>query len=124
VLLAAVLPCIAAGCGATYPAYGPDYGIMTGVVGKCSLAEQKAAGGLDTSRVVTVSVQNQAGQTVASQRLPLRTSGARYRMRLLRGTYSINAVSPEGDSAGDTVYVPADMTNEEDFDDASLMCVG
>jgi hypothetical protein len=29
VLLAAALPCIAAGCGAAYPAYGPDYGIMT-----------------------------------------------------------------------------------------------
>jgi hypothetical protein len=125
VLLATALPCIAAGCGATYPAYGPDYGIMTGIVGKCSLAEDKASGWApDPSRVVTVSVQNQAGQTVASQRLPLRTSGARYRMRLLRGTYFINAVSPEGDSAGDTVYVPADMTNEEDFDDASLMCVG
>jgi hypothetical protein len=128
VLLAAALPCIAAGRGTTYPAYGPDYGIMTGIVGKCSLAEQKAAGGLDPSRVVIVSVQNQAGQAVASQRLPLRTSGARYRMRLLRGTYFlsvfINAVSPEGVSVGDTVYVPADMTNEEDFDDASLMCVG
>lgn len=124
VLPAAALPCIAAGCGATYPAYGPDYGIMTGIVGKCSAAEQKAAGGLDPSRVVTVSVQNQAGQTVASQRLPFRTSGARYRLRLLRGTYFINAVSPGGDSTGDTVYVPADKTNEEDFNDASLMCVG
>jgi len=50
-----------------------------------SPAEEKAAGGLDPSRVVIVSVQNQAGQTVASQRLPFRTSGARYRMRLLRG---------------------------------------
>jgi hypothetical protein len=124
VLPAAALPCLAAGCGATYPAYGPGYGIMTGIVGKCSPAEQKAAGGLDPSRVVTVSVQNQAGQTVASQRLPFRTSGARYRLRLLRGTYFINAVSPGGDSAGDTVYVPADKANEEDFNDASLMCVG
>jgi hypothetical protein len=124
VLLAAALPCVAAGHGATYQAYGPGYGIMTGIVGKCSPAGQKAAGGLDPSRAVTVSVQNQAGQTVASQRLPLRTSGTRYRMRLLRGTYFINAVSPGGDSAGDTVYVPAGMTNEEDFNDASLMCVG
>jgi hypothetical protein len=125
VLLAAALPCIAAGCGAAYPVYGPDYGIMTGIVGKCSLAEDKASGWPpDPSRVVTVSVQNQAGQTVASQRLPLRTSGARYRMRLLRGTYFINAFSSEGANTGNTVYVPADMTDEEDFDDASLMCVG
>lgn len=126
VLLAVALPCIAAGRGATYPAYGPGFGIMTGIVAKCSLAEDKAAGGdPDPSRVVTVSVQNQAGQTVASQRLPFRTSGARYRMRLPRGTYSLNAVPGSDDSsAGDTVYVPADMTNEEDFDDASLACVG
>ncbi|HEY6790497.1 MAG TPA: hypothetical protein VI365_24645 [Trebonia sp.] len=125
VLLAAALPCIAAGCGTTYPAYGPEYGITTGIVGKCSVAELKASGWPpDPSRFVTVSMQNQAGQTVASQRLPLRTSGARYRMRLLRRTYFINAVSPEGASDGDEVYVPADMTNEEDFDDASLMCVG
>jgi hypothetical protein len=119
VLLAVALPCIAAGLGAAYPAYGPDYGIMTGIVVKCSPAEDKASGSApDPSRVVTISVQNQAGQTVASQRLPLRTSGARYRMRLPRGTYSIN----DG-LGGDTVYVPADMTNEEDFDDAGLMCV-
>jgi hypothetical protein len=122
-LLAAVLPCIAAGCGATYPAYGPNYGIMTGIVGKCSTAEDKASGwATDPSRVVTVSVQNQAGQTVASQRLPFRRSGARYRLRLLRGTYFINVGDSAGD--GDTVYVPADKTNEEDFDDASSMCVG
>jgi hypothetical protein len=44
-------------------------------------------------------------QTVASQRLPFRTSGPRYRVRLLAGTYSINAVSAGG-SAGDTLYVP------------------
>jgi hypothetical protein len=118
--LAVALPCIAAGRGATYPAYGPGYGIMTGIVGKCPAAELKASGWPpDPSRVVTVSMQNQAGQAVASQRLPLRTSGARYRMRLPRGTYSINA-----GNVGDTVYVPADMTNEEDFDDASHMCVG
>ena len=126
VLLAAAMPCIAAGRGATYPAYGPDSGIMTGIVAKCSLAQDKAAGvDPDPSPVVTVSVQNQAGQTVASQRLPFTTSGARYRMRLLRGTYSLNAVPGSGDSsAGDSVYVPADKTNEEDFNGASLMCVG
>jgi hypothetical protein len=101
---------------------------MTGIVGKCSLAEQKAAGGSDPSRVVTVSVQNQAGQTVASQRLPLRDVGSPLPHEAAAGTYwisvFINAISPEGVSAGDTVYVPADMTNEEDFDDATLMCVG
>jgi hypothetical protein len=70
--------------------------------------------------LLTVTVQNQAGQIVASQRLPFRTSGARYRMRLPRGTYSINVVSAQGGSAGDTVYVPADETNEEDFNDPGI----
>jgi hypothetical protein len=126
VLLAVALTCMAAGRGATYPAYGPGYGIMTGIVGKCSLAEDRANGVTpDPSQVVTVSMQNQAGQTVASQRLPLRTSGARYRMRVPRGTYSINVVSgSDGSSTGDTVYVPADMTNDEDFDGATFMCAG
>jgi hypothetical protein len=111
------------GRGAAYPAYGPISGIITGIVGKCSLAEDKASGGApDSSGEVTVSVQNQAGQTVASQRLPLRTAGARYRLKLPAGTYSLNATAAGG-SAGDTVYVPAGRTNEEDFDDASLMCV-
>ncbi len=41
-------------------------------------------------------------------------------MRLPRGTYSINAVSALGASAGDTVYVPADKTNEEDFNDPGI----
>jgi hypothetical protein len=122
ILLAAAMPCIAASCGPTY-AYGPGSGILTGIVAPCSPAEEKAAGGLDTSRVVTVSVQNQAGQTVASQRLPFRTSGARYRMRLLAGTYFINAVSAQGASAGDTLYIPADKTIEADWDDPSDMCV-
>jgi hypothetical protein len=123
VLLAVALPCIAVGTGAAYPAYGPSSGILTGIVVPCSPAEEKAAGGLDTSRFVTVTVQNQAGQTVASQRLPFTTSGARYRMKLPRGTYSLNAVTASA-SAGDTVYVPANETNEEDFDDpASSSCV-
>jgi hypothetical protein len=110
VLLAAAVPCIAIAAG------GPTgSGILTGIVSRCPQA-------LDRSRVVTMSVQNQAGQTVASQRLPFRTSGARYRMRLPAGTYSINAAA-SGGSAGDTVYVPAHRTNEEDFNDSSLMCV-
>ena len=119
--LAVALVCIAAGRGATYPAYGPGSGILTGIVAACSPAEEKAAGGSD----MTVSVLNEAGQAVASQSLPYTTSGARYRMRLPRGTYSINADAPSGDSAGDTVYVPADQTNEEDFNDPqNNSCVG
>jgi hypothetical protein len=118
VLAAVALLLTAVGRGAAYQAYGPDSGILTGIVAQCSPAAEKAAGDLDPSRVVIVSVQNQAGQTVASQRLPLRRSGARYRMRLPRGTYSINADSGPGPghgSVGDTVYVPADQANEEDF---------
>jgi hypothetical protein len=49
---------------------------------------------------------------------------ARYRIRLPTGTYSINVVWAWGASAGDTVYVPENQTNEEDFDASSLMCVG
>jgi hypothetical protein len=124
VLLAVALPCIAAARGATYPAYGSASGILTGIVAPCSPAEQKAAGGLDTSPIVSVSVQNQAGQTVASQTLPLRTSGARYRIKLPRGTYSITAGAGGGSgyTVGDTVYVPAGGTNEEDFNDSGA-CV-
>ena len=40
-------------------------------------------------------------------------------MKLLAGTYSINA-GALGGSAGDSVYVPADKTNEEDFGDSGL----
>ena len=113
VLLAAAMPAIAIGAGG-----GPTgSGILTGIVSRCPRAP-------DHSQVVTVSVQNQAGQTVASRRLPFTTSGARYRIRLPTGTYSINAVTAWGGSAGDTVYVPADQINEEDFDDSSLSCVG
>ena len=66
------------------------------------------SGGMPTSPV-----QNDRGQTVASQRLPFRASGARFRVRLLAGTYSFNAVSAFGDSSGDTLYIPADKTIEE-----------
>ena len=124
VLLAAAVPCLAAGCG---PTYGPGSGTLTGIVTGCTSAEVKASGALpDPSRVVTVSVQNQAGKTVASQRLPLRTSGARYRMRLMAGAYSINAVSGSGDSsAGDNATVTEGETTEVDFnDDDGDGCVG
>ena len=123
-LLAAAVPCLVAGCaGATY---GPGSGNLTGIVARCTPAEVKAGGWApDPARFVTVSAQNQAGRTVASQRLPLRTSGAHYRMRLLAGTYSINVVSGSGDSsAGNTATVTADETIKLDFNDSSLMCVG
>jgi hypothetical protein len=78
----------------------------------------------DPARVVTVSAQNQAGQTVASQRLPLTTSGATYRMRLLAGTYSIEVVSGLGDSsAGNSATVTADHETELDFNDSGG-CMG
>lgn len=123
VLAAVALLCIAVGRGAAYPAYGPGSGILTGIVAACSPTEQKAAGDLHPSQVVTVTAQNQAGQTVASQRLPLRRPGARYRMRLPRGTYSITADSGSGPghgSVGDTVYVPVGQANEEDFNDPDV----
>jgi hypothetical protein len=113
VLLAAAVPCIAIATDG-----GPTgSGILTGIVSRCPQSP-------DHSPVMTVTVQNQAGQTVASQRLPFTTSGARDRMRLPTGTYSIDAAAG-GASAGDTVYVPANQTDEEDFDDPSIAtCVG
>lgn len=122
VLLTAAVPCLAVGCG---PTYGPDSGILTGVIARCPPAEVKAGGWApDPSGVVTVSVQNQAGETVASQRLSLRTSGARYRMRLPTGTYSIEATSGSGDSrSSDAVIVLANKTTEGDFNDSDG-CVG
>jgi hypothetical protein len=74
---------------------------------------------------VIVSAQNQAGQIVASRRLPLRTSGARYRMRLLAGTYSIN-LSTESNGPfeyDDWEWVPADGADELDFSDSAGGCV-
>jgi hypothetical protein len=50
-------------------------------------------------------------------------SGTRYRMRLLSGTYFINAVTTEGDSSGDTLYIPADKTLEVDWNDPNDGCV-
>ncbi len=105
------MSCIAAGAG---PRYGPGFGTITGIVARCPAAVVEASGAApDPSRVVTVTVQNDGGQTVASQRLPFGTSGASFRMRLLAGTYSFNAVSALGDSSGDTLYIPADKTIEE-----------
>ena len=126
VLLAAAMPCIAAASGPRY-AYGPGSGAATGIVTRCSAAEAKARGwGADPSRVVIVSAQNQAGQTVASQRLPLRTSGASYRITLLTGTYSINLSTEPGDGYeyyDDWEFVPADEADEWDFNDSAGGCV-
>lgn len=124
VLLAAAVLGLVTACADT--TYRPGSGTLTGIVARCTPAEEKASNVLsDPARFVTVSAQNQAGRTVASQRLPLRTSGARYRMRLLAGPYSINAASDSGDSsAGNTATVTADETTELDFDDSTLVCVG
>ncbi len=122
------MPCLAAASGPGY-AYGPATGTATGIVMLCSAAEVKAEGwnpDPDPSRVVIVSAQNQAGKIVASQRLPLRTSGTRYRMRLLAGTYSINISTPSSDGyefSGDWEFVPADEADELDFNDSVLDCV-
>lgn len=126
VLLAAAMPCIAAASGPRY-AYGPGYGSAAGIVARCPAAEAKAGGwGPDPSRVVIVSAQNQAGKIVASQRLPLRASGARYRMRLLAGTYSINVSTKMGDGYehyDDWEFIPADEADELDFNDSAGGCV-
>src|SRR5215469_12056640 len=89
--LALVIPAVAVTCllavvlipAAFAPEYGPGSGILTGIVAKCTLAEDKAADEPpEPSRFVTVAVQTMGGQTVMSQNLPLTTSGARYRVRL------------------------------------------
>jgi hypothetical protein len=125
VLLAAAMPCIAAASGPRY-AYGPGSGTATGIVTRCSAAEAKARGwGPDPSGVVIVSAENQVGQTVASQRLSLRTSGVRYQIRLLTGTYSINLSTEPGDGYehyDDWEFVPADEADEWDFDDSGGGC--
>jgi hypothetical protein len=123
ILAAAAVPCLAAACAG--PIYGPGSGTLVGIVTRCTLAEDKASGSSpDPARFVTVSAQNQAGRTMASRRLPLRTSGARYRMRLLAGMYSINVISGSGDSAdsGDGTTVTADQESELDFNSSS--CLG
>jgi hypothetical protein len=104
---------------------GLGFGTLTGIVTGCPPAEIAANGGdSDPSYVETVYVQNQAGLTVASQLLSLRTSEARYRMRLLAGIYTIGVYSGANDDSADnlmsndTVTVPADETTEEDFDES------
>jgi hypothetical protein len=123
VLLAVAVPrLLAARAGATY---GPGSGIVIGSVRQCPPAEDKASNVLpDRARFVTVSVQDQAGRTVASQRVPLRTSGVRYRMRLLAGAYFFNVVVEQGyNIASDEVFVTADEETQEDWSDSGFTCV-
>jgi hypothetical protein len=125
--LALVIPAVAVPCllavvlipAAFAPEYGPDSGILTGIVAKCTLAQAKAAGETpDPSREVTVSVLTMDGETtVASQDLPLTTAGVRYRMSLPTGTYWVY-VQPWSDSNSAVEvpeYVPAGQSTEEDF---------
>jgi hypothetical protein len=121
VLLAAALPVIAAVSGPRY-AYGPGYGTAVGIVTRCPSAEAKADGsGPGLARVTIVSAENQAGKVVASQRLPVSASGARYRMRLPAGTYSINLSTDQSDgytNYDDWLYIPAGQADEMDFNDS------
>jgi hypothetical protein len=82
-------------------AHAPRSVVLSGVVAECTRTEYAAEG--DTApgpgkepSVVTVILQNQAGQTVAAQRLPFRVAGARYRMRVLAGIYTLAIVSGRG----------------------------
>jgi hypothetical protein len=122
--LLAVVPLVAASWD---PPYGPGYGIATGIVARCTAAEAKAQGeSLDTSRIVIVSAQNQADKIVASQRLPLRMSGAHYRMRLLAGTYSINISDGPGadyEYSEDWEFVPSGGADGFDFNGSAGRCV-
>lgn len=123
VLVAVAVPCLAATC--TGPGYGPGSGTLTGIVTKCTTAELKAVEEYpDAARFATVSVQNQAGRTVASQRLPLRTSGARYRMRLLAGFYSVNVITESGLASEDGATIMADSEAKLDFNQLDTpMCL-
>jgi hypothetical protein len=67
---------------ATAAGYGPGYGTLSGIVSK----EEG-----DPSRYATVTVWNVAGDVVISQRVPVSTSGSRYRIRLLAGQYWVGA---------------------------------
>jgi len=72
-------------------AHAPRSVVLSGVVAECTRAEYVAQGDTTPGQepaVVTVFLQNQAGQTVAAQRLPFRVAGARYRMRVLPGGFS------------------------------------
>jgi hypothetical protein len=123
-------------------AHAPRSVVLSGVVAECTRAEYAAQGETDPGQeppVVTVFLQDQAGQTVAAQRLPFRVAGARYRMRVLAGIYTLAIVSGRGDDSdhainldgsvpfnlmtGDTMDVPVDWAGEQDFSAADESCL-
>jgi hypothetical protein len=123
-------------------AHAPRSVVLSGVVAECTRAEYAAQGDTAPGReppVVTVFLQNQAGQTVAAQRLPFRVAGARYRMRVLAGIYTLAIVSGRGDDSdhainlnagtpfnlmtGNTMNVPVDWAGEQDFNAANESCL-
>jgi len=123
-------------------ARAPGSVVLRGVVAECTRAEYTAQGDTDPGQepsVVTVLLQNQAGQTVAAQRLPFRVAGARYRMRVLAGIYTLAVVSGREDAsdqaislnasfpfnlmAANTMDVPVDWAGEQDFNAANESCL-
>ena len=123
-------------------AHAPRSVVLSGVVAECTRAEYAAQGDTAPGQeppVVTVFLQNQAGQTVAAQRLPFRVAGARYRMRVLAGIYTLAIVSGRGDDSdhainleavtpfnlmtGNTMDVPVDWAGEQDFNAANDSCL-
>jgi hypothetical protein len=123
-------------------AHAPRSVVLSGVVAECTRAEYAAQGDTDPGQepsVVTVLLQNQAGQTVAAQRLPFRVAGARYRMRVLAGIYTLAIVSGRGDASdhainlnasipfnlmtANTMDIPVDWTGEQDFNAANESCL-
>ena len=122
-------------------AHAPRSVVLSGVIAECTRAEYAAQGDTGPGQepsVVTVFLQNQAGQTVAAQRLPFRVAGARYRMRVLAGIYTLAIVSGRGDNSdhdinfasipfnlmtGNTMDVPVDWAGEQDFNAANESCL-
>jgi hypothetical protein len=123
-------------------AHAPRSVVLRGVVAECTQAEYTAQGSNDPGQeppVVTVLLQDQAGQTVAAQRLPFRVTGARYRMRVRAGIYTLAVVSGKGDDSdeaislvartpfnlmtGNTMDVPVDWAGEQDFNAANESCL-
>ena len=123
-------------------AHAPRSVVLSGIVAECTRAEYAAQGDTNSGQepsVVTVFLQNQVGQTVAAQWLPFRVAGARYRMRVLAGIYTLAIVSGRGDDSdyainlnasipfnlmtGNTMDVPVDWVGEQDFDAANESCL-
>ncbi len=111
ILLAVLAPCLVVACTASY---GPGYGTLAGIIRPCTANDTPGAAP-SVSGVLTVSAQNQAGKTVATQHLS-RGIGqdVRYSMRLLAGPYTIN-VSAANSSAGYMTVVRAQKTTTSNF---------